>query len=71
MQQGLPSPRHSSIGLNGTLAGKLAAPAATRVTSRRDPESDDRVRMIRVMMQAIDKMMTRMGIVPPELAPQA
>ncbi|MBM3273839.1 MAG: hypothetical protein FJZ00_01705 [Candidatus Sericytochromatia bacterium] len=71
MQQGHHSSRNSSSGFNGTLAGKLAAPAVSRVTSRRDPESDDRVRMIRVMMQAVDKMMTRMGIVPTELAPQA
>ncbi len=37
-----------------------------RVTARRDPADSDQARMIRIMMEAVEKMMNRLGILAPE-----
>lgn len=71
MQHNTPG-RTSAIGL-----GNLGAPALTvrpaapgsrvgaRLTARRDPADCDQVRMVRVMMDAVDKMIARLGILVP------
>ncbi len=78
MQQGLQGGRTSAIGLNNLGAPGKALPARPgsrvpngRVTARRDPADSDQARMIRVMMQAVDKMMGRLGILVPETLPAA
>jgi hypothetical protein len=69
MQQGLHGGRTSAIGLNNLVAPERAVPARPgirvaggRVTTRRDPADSDHARMLRVMMQSVDKMMGRLGI---------
>jgi len=76
MQQGVQSGRTSAIGLNNLVGPERAVPArpgsrigGTRVTARRDDADSDHARMLRVMMQSVEKMMNRLGILAPGSQP--
>lgn len=77
MQQGFNAPRNSASGLvhNGhqlrssALAKTASKLSNERVTPRRDPATDERMRMVRVMLDSAEKMMFRLGITVPVALP--
>lgn len=73
MQQEFGATRNSSLGLgqsgpqlrSAALSKSASRLSGERITPRRDPATDDRMRMIRVMIESAEKMMVRLGIVVP------
>lgn len=77
MQQGFEGSRGSAMDTarggmqlrSSALARSAVRLSGERVTARRDPATDDRMRMIRVMLDSAEKMMVRLGIALPEPVP--
>ncbi len=76
MYQGFNTPRNSVVGLvhtspptRSSALARTASKLSGDAPGRRDPATDDRLRMVRVMLASAEKMMSRLGIVVPEPLP--